>query len=86
MPKYGASICSALRIITRVCGIYFPEGPGTQYLRSLVPKTIPLMVFGIRVLKHWVVGPPLGCQFGYLNALGVVAKVVLEHITDNLGR
>ena len=35
----------------------FPEGPSTQYLRSLVPKTIPLMVFGTRVLKYWVLGP-----------------------------
>ena len=36
---------------------YFPEGPSTQYLRTLVPKTIPSMVFGTRVLKYWVLGP-----------------------------
>ena len=30
-----------------------PEGPSTQYLRSLVPKTIPLMAFGIKILKYW---------------------------------
>ena len=30
---------------------------GTQYLRTLVPKTIPLMLFGPRVLKYWVLGP-----------------------------
>ena len=30
---------------------------GTQYLRTLVPRTIPLMVFGIRVHKYWVLGP-----------------------------
>ena len=35
----------------------FPEGPSSQYLRSLVPKTIPLMVFGPRVLKYCVLGP-----------------------------
>ena len=34
----------------------FPEGPSTQYSRTLVPKTIPLMVFGTRVLKYWVLG------------------------------
>ena len=33
------------------------EGPSTQYFRVLVPKTIPLMVFGTRVLKFWVLGP-----------------------------
>ena len=33
------------------------EGPSTQYLRFLVPKTILLMVFGPRVLKDWVLGP-----------------------------
>ena len=33
-----------------------PAGPSTQYLRLLVPKTIPFMVFGTRVLKHWVPG------------------------------
>ena len=33
------------------------ESPSTQYLRTLVPKTIPLVVFGTRVLKYWVLGP-----------------------------
>ena len=37
--------------------LWDPEGPSTQYLRTLVPKTIPLMVFGTRVLKYWVLGP-----------------------------
>ena len=37
--------------------ISYPEGPSTQYLRFLVPKTILLMVFGPRVLKYWVLGP-----------------------------
>ena len=36
----------------------FPECPSTQHLRTLVPKTIPLvMVFGTRVLKYWALGP-----------------------------
>ena len=38
-------------------GLGSPEGPSTQYLRFLVPKTIPLMVFGARELKYWVLGP-----------------------------
>ena len=28
------------------------EGPSTQDLRALVPKTIPLMAFGSGVLKY----------------------------------
>ena len=28
----------------------------TQYLKMLVPKTIPSMAFGTRVLKYWVLG------------------------------
>ena len=36
--------------------MFFPEGPSSQYVRTLVPKTIPLMVFGIRVLICWVPG------------------------------
>ena len=32
----------------------FPEGPSTQHLRTLVPKTIPLMVF-------WDQSPYLPC-------------------------
>ena len=34
-----------------------PEGPSTQYLRFLVPKTILLLVFGTGDLKHCVIGP-----------------------------
>ena len=34
-----------------------PEGPITQYVRTLVLKTIEGMVFGTRVLKHWAIGP-----------------------------
>ena len=31
--------------------------PSTQYLRFLVPKTIPVMVLGNRSLKYGVLGP-----------------------------
>ena len=41
---------------------FFPEGPSTQYLRTLVLKTIPLMVFGTRDLKYWVLGPSGGIE------------------------
>ena len=34
-----------------------PQGPSTQYLRSLVPNTIKSMVFGTRNLNYWVLGP-----------------------------
>ena len=47
-----------------------PEGPSTQYLRLLAPKTIPLVVLGTRDLKYWVLGPS-GCgvslNFGLLQ-------------------
>ena len=33
-----------------------PEGPSTQYLRTLVSTAVPFMVFGTRVLKYWVLG------------------------------
>ena len=35
----------------------FPEGPSTQDLRTLVPKTIEGMAFGTRILRYWVLGP-----------------------------
>ena len=37
-----------------------PEGPSTQYLRTLVPDTIKSMVLGTRSLKYWVLGPSGG--------------------------
>ena len=37
---------------------FLPRGStSTQYLRPLVPKTIPLMVLGTRDLKYRVLGP-----------------------------
>ena len=32
--------------------LWYPEGPSTQYLRTLVPNTIKGMVFGTRDLKY----------------------------------
>ena len=40
-----------------------PKGPSTQYSRTLVPKAMPFMVFGTRVLKYWVLGPSGTCYF-----------------------
>ena len=36
--------------------VSIPEGPSTQYVRTLVPKAMKRMVFGTRVLKYWVLG------------------------------
>ena len=44
-------------LYSKMKSICHPEGPHTQYLGTLVPKTIPLMALGIRVLKYWVLGP-----------------------------
>ena len=46
-----------------------PKGPSTQYRRTLVPKTLPLMAFGTRVLEDWVLGP-LGR--GEFRVVGIV--------------
>ena len=37
--------------------IPYQEGPSTQYLRFLAPKTLPCMVFGTKIRKYWVLGP-----------------------------
>ena len=34
-----------------------PEGPSTQYLRTLVPKTQKGMVLKTRILEYWLLGP-----------------------------
>ena len=39
-----------------------PQGPGTQCLRTLDPKTIPLMVFGTKGLK-WLFSKIRGPMF-----------------------
>ena len=36
---------------------YYPKGPYTAHLRTLVPRTIPGIVFGTRVLIWAVYGP-----------------------------
>ena len=37
--------------------VLISEGPSTHKSRILVPKTIPLMVFGTKGLKYWALGP-----------------------------
>ena len=54
-PRAQEYIDNPWQCETRV--LKFPEGPSTQYLRTLVPNTIPLVDFGTRVLKYWVLGP-----------------------------
>ena len=39
------------------CLAFYPEGPSTLYLRTLVPNTIQGMVIRTRDLQYWVVGP-----------------------------
>ena len=52
-----------------------PEGPSTQYLRTLVPNTNKGMVFGTRNLKYWVLGPSgivvVLIQASAMNSLGL---------------
>ena len=48
--------------------IGIPEGPSTQYSRTLVPKTTKGVVFGSRVLIRWVLGP---------SALGILPPALL---------
>ena len=52
---YGTRFLYCSRLVAAEA-LQNPEGPGTQYFRTLVLKTIPLMVFGIRVLKYWLLG------------------------------
>ena len=49
-------IASRLLGADRTTGKY-TEGPSTQDLSLLVPKTIPSMAFGTKRLKFWVLGP-----------------------------
>ena len=69
---HGPSSCLRTPIICKVCpsarflevlDLYLtcPRGSKHQYFRPLVPKTIPLMVFGTSVLKYWVLGPSGYC-------------------------
>ena len=47
---------------------YIPKDPYTPHLRTLVPKCIPGMCFGTRVLKRAVYGSRDKCFFvGYLS-------------------
>ena len=51
-------VCKGRLFSFHVC---LPKCTSTQYLRPLVPKTIPRMVSGPRNLKYWV---PVPCGFG----------------------
>ena len=55
------------------------EGPSTQYLRPLLPKTMALMVFGIRILEHWVLGPSEVCIAGRVQS--AQERIVPSHVT-----
>ena len=57
--RRDGEICTAMGLRPR---LQSPEGPSTQYLRTLVPKAIKGMVFGTRVLKYWVLGPSGVCK------------------------
>ena len=63
--------------------ICIPEGPSTHHLRTLVPNTIPLLVFGTRVLKYWVLGPS-----GYLmtDSLACSLAAALAESTSSCSR
>ena len=58
--NHGLGKASGKTPVLTECGYYRirdnPEGPSTQYLRSLVPNTITGMVFGTRNLKYWRIG------------------------------
>ena len=58
--SHGTRKRAFLRLLSSVKGPFLEhaEGPSTQYLRTLVPKTIPLMVFGTKGLKYWALGVP----------------------------
>ena len=47
--------------------LVYPEGPGTQYLSSLVPNTSRGTVWGTRNLKYWILGPSGLNTFGVLD-------------------
>ena len=53
-----------------------PEGPSTQYLGLVVPKTILLLVFGTRELEYWVLGP--SGWVSMTQAAHVTAGVLVE--------
>ena len=57
------------RLIEVMAGRNIPKGPCTACLRTLVPKTIPGMAFGTRVLKWAVCGPSGHPYVSYMGAL-----------------
>ena len=61
------------RFRNMIKGVGIPECPRTQYFRTLVPKTMPLMAFGTRVLKYWVLGP---CGYALFSFVYGVVTIV----------
>ena len=62
-----------------------PEGPSTQYSRSLSSKAILLMVFGTRIIKYWVLGPSgKYCSFGS-EGVGLTGDI-LQHPNRQVSR
>ena len=55
-------IAIRIRLIRRPV-VSCPQGPYTAHLRALVPRVIPGIVFGTRVLK-WAVSGPFGMVLG----------------------
>ena len=50
------------------------EGPSTQYFRSLVPRTILLLVFGTRELEYWQKCPNMRYTY-VVSILQIVIKI-----------
>ena len=69
MPSF-ATLGLHLECVCVYIYIYIPEGPSTQYLRSLVHKATKSMVFGTRVLQYWVLGPSGYNIYTYKTYLG----------------
>ena len=63
--------------------VHDPEGPSSQYLRTLVPKAIKAMVLGTRDLTYWVLGPSgymrYGQYFRYAARTWIVYKDFSTH-------
>ena len=66
----------ALPFYERRGALHCPEGSSTQYLRFLVQKNIPLVAFGTRVLKYWVLGPlTLGTSYASKGSRNLLSRV-----------
>ena len=66
--------------------LHLPEGPSTQYLRTLVSKTMPFMVLGTRVLKYWVLGPSRFSWDPRMQIILTLGPIIYEHYLTFLGQ